>query len=327
MNCAPVQIFDDFPNYYTTIQRAMPKNCSADLALIINHVDTVLTNGTKDDIYALKKQFGMQDVVHDDDFAVGLSTPLSSWQSMQPYTGYSQFFMMCDATEGANGTAAPGPDGVGLPAALNNFAEWWIPNVITGVIGKTRQAWAAGTRITRRALPIPTGHLQTPLAALGRGCCVTSPYKAGRLLLRTAQPLSPALARLSTTGDSAASSSPTEGQNTYGLNSGKTAADVNSKYDGWLFTNTTRMVWTNGELDPLLDATVSSEIRPGGPLQSSAGVQVYLIPGAHHATDLFMKNGDLNADIKTAITGVVSNLTTWVNEFYDAKKPAASGQA
>ncbi|KAK1960861.1 hypothetical protein LY78DRAFT_685318 [Colletotrichum sublineola] len=317
MNCAPVQIFDDFPNYYTTIQRAMPKNCSADLALIINHVDTVLTNGTKDDIYALKKQFGMQDVVHDDDFAVGLSTPLSSWQSMQPYTGYSQFFMMCDATEGANGTAAPGPDGVGLPAALNNFAEWWIPNVITGGCSdKNVSDWKDPSSVGCWDTYNATSPAYTDWSS-------TNPFGRTWSWLLCNEPLQG--------WTTAPKDGPTIvsrfGTAEYNRRHGKTAADVNSKYDGWLFTNTTRMVWTNGELDPLLDATVSSEIRPGGPLQSSAGVQVYLIPGAHHATDLFMKNGDLNADIKTAITGVVSNLTTWVNEFYDAKKPAASGQA
>jgi hypothetical protein len=37
----------------------MPQNCSADVTLVIDHIDEVLTTGTDDEIYALKKMFGM----------------------------------------------------------------------------------------------------------------------------------------------------------------------------------------------------------------------------------------------------------------------------
>lgn len=47
----------------------MPQNCSRDFERIIDHVDEVLVSGTDDEIYALKKKFGLQDVAHKDDFA------------------------------------------------------------------------------------------------------------------------------------------------------------------------------------------------------------------------------------------------------------------
>jgi hypothetical protein len=47
----------------------MPANCSSDLALVIEHVDTVLTTGTDADRLALKTTFDLSTVVHDADFA------------------------------------------------------------------------------------------------------------------------------------------------------------------------------------------------------------------------------------------------------------------
>ena len=47
----------------------MAKNCSTDVSLVINHVDSVLSNGTAAEIHALKEMFGLQDLEHNDDFA------------------------------------------------------------------------------------------------------------------------------------------------------------------------------------------------------------------------------------------------------------------
>lgn len=47
----------------------MPQNCSKDVSLVIDYVDTVLLTGTEDEKYALKSKFGLQGVKHDDDFA------------------------------------------------------------------------------------------------------------------------------------------------------------------------------------------------------------------------------------------------------------------
>jgi hypothetical protein len=37
----------------------MAQNCSTDVSLIIEHIDSVLTTGTADEIYALKDMFGL----------------------------------------------------------------------------------------------------------------------------------------------------------------------------------------------------------------------------------------------------------------------------
>ena len=45
----------------------MPKNCSKDVTLVINHVDDVLKKGTATEKLALKSMFGLEDVEHDGD--------------------------------------------------------------------------------------------------------------------------------------------------------------------------------------------------------------------------------------------------------------------
>ena len=47
----------------------MPKNCSKDVSLVINHIDNVLTHGSAAKKLALKTMFGLEGVEHDDDFA------------------------------------------------------------------------------------------------------------------------------------------------------------------------------------------------------------------------------------------------------------------
>ncbi len=86
------------------------------------------------------------------------------------------------------------------------------------------------------------------------------------------------------------------------------------------------------EFDPWRSASVSSELRPGGPLKSSSAAPVFLIPGSRHCNDLTMKSGDVNPDIKNAQTAVITQMKTWVGEFYDQKgnsktSPGRTGSA
>lgn len=47
----------------------MPQNCSADMTLIVDHVDSILNNGTDAEKLALKSMFGLEALEHDADFA------------------------------------------------------------------------------------------------------------------------------------------------------------------------------------------------------------------------------------------------------------------
>jgi hypothetical protein len=118
--------------------QGMPKNCSLDFEAIIEYVDSVFTNGTDNEKAALKQQFLLQDLEHDDDAAVAISSPVWAWQSIQFYSGYSQFYQMCDAIEGANGnysgnyTSSYSETGIGLKKALPNFAAWFKNKYLPG---------------------------------------------------------------------------------------------------------------------------------------------------------------------------------------------------
>jgi len=66
---APVQAIYDYWSYFIPIQRGMPANCSADLSIIIEHVDGVLDRKNETEIKELRDTFGLGDITHADDFA------------------------------------------------------------------------------------------------------------------------------------------------------------------------------------------------------------------------------------------------------------------
>ncbi len=109
---------------------------------------------------------------------------------------------------------------------------------------------------------------------------------------------------------------PTQNGYTYGIAEGRTTDMVNAYTGGWDWTNTTRLMWANGEFDPWRGATVSAESRPGGPLQSSAQAPVHLIPGGIHCSDLIASNGRVNAGVGAIQQEEVAIMKAWVAEFY-----------
>lgn len=107
----------------------MAANCSSDVTKVIDYVDSVLLSDDTDAITALKTQFGLAGVEHNDDFASVLENGPWLWQSNQFYTGYSGFYFFCDSVENVgelfpNATTVPTADGVGLEKALDGYAKW-----------------------------------------------------------------------------------------------------------------------------------------------------------------------------------------------------------
>jgi hypothetical protein len=111
---------------------------------------------------------------------------------------------------------------------------------------------------------------------------------------------------------------PSAGGHSYGIAKGKTVDDVNTWTGGWNM-NTTRLIWANGEFDPWRDATVSSEFRPGGPLESTPEHPNNLIPGGIHCSDLVTSNGKANAGVKKIQDNEVAVIKAWAKEFYTEK--------
>lgn len=112
---------------------------------------------------------------------------------------------------------------------------------------------------------------------------------------------------------------PPEGDFTYGINKGLTEEDVNTFTGGWDHLNTTRLVFVNGEFDPWQPATVSSQFRPGGPLESTPELPVHVIPGGIHCSDLRLSNSEANEGVKEVTDAVIATMKEWVGEFYEEK--------
>lgn len=105
----------------------------------------------------------------------------------------------------------------------------------------------------------------------------------------------------------------------YGLKSGRTTEDIIKKTGGWNNVHTKRLIYVNGELDPWRPETVSSRDRPGGPLQSTPEVPVFLVKKGTHCADLRMQNAEVNADIAVQMTEMRKIMGGWVAEFYTEK--------
>ncbi|TFK63556.1 hypothetical protein BDN72DRAFT_311679 [Pluteus cervinus] len=120
-----VQAILDFWQYFEPVREGMPKNCSADVEVVIAHVDDVLSGNDTKAINDIKANFGMSDVTHLDDVAGALRNNLWDWQSLQPSSGAGTvFFQFCDALEVKDGKNA-GPEGWGLDHALSAWGAFW----------------------------------------------------------------------------------------------------------------------------------------------------------------------------------------------------------
>ena len=116
---------------------------------------------------------------------------------------------------------------------------------------------------------------------------------------------------------------PSEGG--FGIAKGKTSDQVNKYTGGWSVTNTTRLLYVNGQYDPWRDSTVSSDFRPGGPLQSTANLPVKVLPGGVHCSDLYAQNSAANPSLKLVVDDEVAILSRWVAEYYTINKTAMPG--
>jgi hypothetical protein len=102
---------------------------------------------------------------------------------------------------------------------------------------------------------------------------------------------------------------------TFGLNKGATYKDVNDYTGGWFITDVPRLQYTNGDYDPWRDLSVSSDIRPGGPLQSTEQTPVLIVPGGFHVSDMVTQNGVVNDAVQAVIDQEVKQLVEWVGEW------------
>jgi hypothetical protein len=120
---------------------------------------------------------------------------------------------------------------------------------------------------------------------------------------------------------------PPEGNYTYGIARGLRQEQFNARTGGWKSRPSVRLIYTNGQFDPWRTAGVSSEFRPGGPMQSTEQQPVQIIPGGFHCSDLILSNADANEGVRKVVEREIEVLKGWVAEWHVGKtrRDARSG--
>ena len=330
---APVEAVSDYYGYFLPVQEGMAANCSKDLSSIVDYMDGVFTNGSATEVANLKAMFNLTDL-NATDIGAALENGPWLWQGNQFYTGYSAFFQFCDYIEGAITTSADGttnvptnvtagPDGVGLQKALQGYATWWntvqFPGYCEGYgyFQGTYNSDCLNTYNASNPMYTDTSLSNTvdrqwvwmtcnePFGYWQDGAPTSRPSIVSRLV--TADYWIRQCYLYFPTGP--------DGQ-TFGIAQGKTEADVNNYTGGWeLSLNSGRLIFANGGTDPWREATVSSDLRPDGPAQSTARAPINIVPGGFHTSDLITENGQMNASCQAVIDKEVQQLAQWVAEF------------
>ncbi|KAH8671712.1 serine carboxypeptidase S28 [Xylariales sp. PMI_506] len=340
----PVEAIYNYWQYFYPIQQGMPQNCSNDYAAIVEYVDEVFTNGTEREKTALKTMFAVEALTHDDDAAIAISSPIWYWQDIQFYSGYSFFYEMCDAIEGAFDTNSSSTSysatGVGLEKALSNFAAWFTAEYILDYCDSYDYSdWAGEYNVqcfNSYNTSMQVWHDWTPDNEFDRTwvwLTCNEPLFYYQTGAPTDQPT--VMSRLATAEyyeRQCAIWFPPEGNATYGSAEGATADAFNARAGGWLNTPTNssaRLLYLNGEVDPWRSASVASQFRPGGPFininasdagtaEPVAGVATVppsvLIEDGIHCSDLIAANS-VHPSVAAAQAFVISQMQAWVAEW------------
>ena len=247
------------------------------------------------------------------------------WQG-NSFTGTSGFFEWCDYIENSvNVTDAallPGADGVGVEKALQGYADWWKNEYFPGYCESygyfegTYNIECLNTYNASNPLFTDTSLSNTidrqwnwflcnqPFGYWQDGAPSSRPSIVSRLIDVNYW-----------TRQCALFFPPGPQGQTYGLAKGKTEAQVNAYTGGWSDVNRTRLAFTNGQFDPWRDSTVSSDFRPGGPLQSTPVLPVNIVPGGFHCTDLLIRNGDANPGCAAVQKAEVQEISGFVAQW------------
>jgi hypothetical protein len=324
---APVQAISDYWAYFLPVQEGMPRNCSKDVSLVIDHMDHVLTDGSPEEQLALKAMFSMESVTHNDDFMAALEYGPWLWQGNQFYAN-SGFFDWCDYIEGSvnqtDPASLPDASGVGLETALAGYAAWFTDIYLPTAC---MDYGYADFNSTNNTLCFDTYNASSPLFT---DTSLSNQIDRQWVWMTCNEPFGywqtgapadrPSIVSRLVTPDywirqCGLFFPPGPHGETYGIAAGRSEDAVNAYTRGWENVNTTRLIYVNGGFDPWRESGVSAELRPGGPLQGTEQVPVLVVPGGFHTSDLITQNGLVNAGAKEVQDAVVKQLADWVGEF------------
>ncbi|KAI9155704.1 putative extracellular serine carboxypeptidase [Paramyrothecium foliicola] len=324
-----VHALEDFWDYFTPVEKAMPRNCSADVHLVVEHMDNVLANGTPAEKMAFKTEFGLELLAHDDEVASALQWGLYTWQSHNFNTlRRTDFHEFCDYVEnqwpGSN-TPVPDANGVGLVRARAGYAKWVREVLLTRRCGRLTTTHNTIQKVAARCFGAhapDSSDLNEALTSTSnrqwQWMLCNEPFKWWRggapkgepSLIGRAMGVEYYDRQCGYMFDHAGK------PGSYGIKDGLNVTEVNASLGGWEATvGLERIVYVNGEYDPWLGATVASPNFPGGPFQSTDRAPHYIIPQGMHCSDMQASNAAVNEGVHAVMTQVVADIARFVAEF------------
>ncbi|KAK1522032.1 serine carboxypeptidase S28 [Colletotrichum costaricense] len=307
---AVVQAIDDFWQFFTPIEQALPRACSADVKLVIKQVDSVLDKGSAKEIDAMKEEFGLETLEDNADFAWYLLRPIIEWASNE-----TAVYEFCDYIETStnNGNIIKGTEksGVGLKAAWKGYTSYMYSRyskVCEGeeacdlygkAVGYNRPNDLSADRSWTWQLcnePFGWWHVGPPKSD---GTNIVSSHVRPADRQRQCDLRFP-----QTFGFKPASSE------------GFTAAMFNDWTGGWnaTFEN---VLFCDGEHDGWRSASMNSDYRPGGPVKTTEQTATFVVKGANHVPDFLLNNGEDNA-------GIIEQEVKVIGKWIKAWKPNKS---
>jgi hypothetical protein len=254
--------------------------------------------------------------------------PVELFENVFFFGGYPAAYRFCDYIENinfTNPTPAPGPDGVGVQLALDGYARYMKERFIPGNCRAQNQPdWSSNTTMACWNSHNASSPQYTDLT-------VANPELPGpqdrqfRWLMcnelgywKIAPPAGhPTIISRFITKDFYMRQCdvmfPRDGfsyrahPNNY--------AQTNEDTGGWYIDGTTRLMYVNSEWDPWRELSVSSDFRPGGPLESSAQVPVAVVPRGTHASEFSAGNWAASPAAQEVWDAIVGNMTRWISEW------------
>ncbi|OSC97649.1 peptidase S28 [Trametes coccinea BRFM310] len=316
---AVVQAIADYWRYFEPIIEYMPQNCSTDMQAVIAYVDDTVASGDTSKIQALKENFGLGGMVHNDDFASHITDEfIGHWQESGMIMGNGAFQEFCDVLETDDNGKPAGPQGLGLQHALSAWGAYSRVDVNASespyldrkeLSCNLHEIACFGTynpqspNYTNTTVPNDTRSWQWMVcSAFGfwqNGAPEGKPSIVSRMIdnayyQRTCQLYFP----------EAFSSPPVNLL---------TALDVNKQYGGWNVT-TERLIFVNGRRDPWREATVAAD----GSTSKGWDLQPHLLEDGYHCNDLLVEESE-NPVTKAAQEQAIGYLRTWLADW----KPSA----
>jgi len=297
---AVVETITDFWEYYVPIEEALPGNCSSDVKAVVHYVDGVLGGGSASDVANLKAMFGLAFLDHDDDFAVQIARPLARWQESQ-----QDVFDFCDYIE-TTSTGSVSSEPVGLDVALPLYAAW--VNATAGA--SCRQYDNCDTYANEESFNTPDvlnadRQWEWLLCHNPFSWWQTGPSSSDGTNIIS----------IFNTVDHWQRTCPLRFPETNGFVSGSvegfTAEHLDLYTGGW-DGDSERVLFVNGEFDPWRSATLSSDFRPGGALNSSDSVPIFVVENGVHCPELVI--GEV-AEALPLYDGMINIMGGWLSDW------------